>query len=147
MPDYCLPKKVLFGWLPQPRPAGGPRKRWKNEIRRDVQARATGRGTCVEGLDNIPRQLPSTTQSQNQVHCKVCGKRFWREGDKQRHKCNEERSKLISEQRGSVHCSDCYHWFRSRGGLTVHRCSPQNLPQFPSQHRYSSVLMTATRQG
>ena len=29
MPDYRLPKVMLFSWLPQPRPRCGPRKRWR----------------------------------------------------------------------------------------------------------------------
>ena len=34
MPDCCISKKILFGWLPKTRPAGGPHKRWCNHIRR-----------------------------------------------------------------------------------------------------------------
>ena len=29
--------KVLFGWLQQPRPQGGPRRRWKDIIRQDLK--------------------------------------------------------------------------------------------------------------
>ena len=31
MPGYRMPKMVLFGWLPQTRPPGGPRKRWRDQ--------------------------------------------------------------------------------------------------------------------
>ena len=24
MPDHCIPKQLLLGWLPQPHPCGGP---------------------------------------------------------------------------------------------------------------------------
>ena len=32
MPDHCIPKQLLFGWLPQPHPCGGPRRRWRDII-------------------------------------------------------------------------------------------------------------------
>ena len=32
-----IPKSVLFGWLSQPRPQGGPRRRWRDVIRRDLK--------------------------------------------------------------------------------------------------------------
>ena len=34
MPDYRIPKSTKFGWLPQPRPRCGPKKKWKDVIRR-----------------------------------------------------------------------------------------------------------------
>ena len=34
MPDHRLPKSMLFGWLPQPRPRCGPRKRWRDVVRK-----------------------------------------------------------------------------------------------------------------
>ena len=37
MSDDRAPKKTLFGWLPQTRPQGGPRKRWKDQIRKDLR--------------------------------------------------------------------------------------------------------------
>ena len=30
MPEHCMPKAMLFGWLCQPRPRPGPRKQWRN---------------------------------------------------------------------------------------------------------------------
>ena len=36
MADHRIPKACLFGWLPQPRPRGGPRLRWRDLIRRDL---------------------------------------------------------------------------------------------------------------
>ena len=38
MPDHRMPKMSLFGWLPQTRPLGGPWKKWRDVIRRDLQA-------------------------------------------------------------------------------------------------------------
>ena len=36
MDDHRLPKKVLFGWLPQRRPAHGTKIRWRDRIRKDM---------------------------------------------------------------------------------------------------------------
>ena len=33
------PRKCLFGWLPQPRPRGGPRKRWRDVVKSDLRER------------------------------------------------------------------------------------------------------------
>ncbi len=38
MPDHRMPKAVLFSWLPQPRPRCAPRKRWRDQIRKDLQS-------------------------------------------------------------------------------------------------------------
>ena len=37
MPDTRHPKKLLFGWLPQKRPAHGARLRWRDKVRRDLR--------------------------------------------------------------------------------------------------------------
>ena len=37
MPCQRIPKSVLFGWLPQKRPRCGPRRRWKDMIRKDLR--------------------------------------------------------------------------------------------------------------
>ena len=37
MDESRLPKRLLFGWLPQPRPAHGPKLRWRDRVRRDLQ--------------------------------------------------------------------------------------------------------------
>ena len=34
IPDQRMPKAALFGWLPQLRPRGGPRRRWRDVIKR-----------------------------------------------------------------------------------------------------------------
>ena len=33
MDDNCIPKKFLFGWLPQHRPAHGTKLRWRDKVR------------------------------------------------------------------------------------------------------------------
>ncbi len=37
MQDHRIPKSVLFGWLSQPHPRGGPRRRWKDVVMEDLQ--------------------------------------------------------------------------------------------------------------
>ena len=37
MPDHRAPKRTLFGWLPQTLPQGGPRKHWRDQIRKDLK--------------------------------------------------------------------------------------------------------------
>ena len=38
MDDHRLPKAVLFSWLHTPRPAHGPRRRWRDVVRDDLKA-------------------------------------------------------------------------------------------------------------
>ncbi|XP_065176365.1 uncharacterized protein LOC135806138 [Sycon ciliatum] len=38
MDDHRLPKTVLFSWLHTPRPAHGPRRRWRDVVRDDLKA-------------------------------------------------------------------------------------------------------------
>ena len=37
MEDDRVPKKVLFGWLPQPRPPHGTKMRWRDRVRKDLR--------------------------------------------------------------------------------------------------------------
>jgi len=36
MPDSRLPKSILFGWLSEPRPRCGPRRRWRYVVSQDL---------------------------------------------------------------------------------------------------------------
>lgn len=135
------PCKCLFGWLPQPRPRGGPRKRWRDVVRSDLREREidenewmelateSRRGWRAAYHDVRPTGLHQNSihdiQGFNQVLCETCGRSFRRESDKKRHKCILERLQPLREQRGAVHCTSCGRWFRSRGGYTVHTCRPQ----------------------
>ena len=116
MPNQHIPKMALFGWLPEPRPPGGPRKRWRNQIRQDLRAvgvseedwyeeashRAGWRAIYRQGLRDQYSQQEVPTQPQNQVHCQECGRSFRREGDRARHKCIAERQRPVCEQSGAV---------------------------------------------
>ena len=37
MGDSRTPKRTLFGWLPKKQPPGGPRKRWRDVVKADLQ--------------------------------------------------------------------------------------------------------------
>ena len=37
MEDHRLPKKILFGWLPQCHPAHGTKMRWRDRVRKDMK--------------------------------------------------------------------------------------------------------------
>lgn len=141
MPEHRIPKSVLFGWLSQPRPQGGPRRRWRDVIRKDLkemkiseedwyeearQSRARWRAMCWIGIEEFREAQQSRSQSSSvrNVVCDECGRAFRRESDKKRHKCLDERRKPVSQQKGAVQCGTCRKWFKSRGGLTVHACRP-----------------------
>ena len=161
MPEHRLPKKALFGWLPRPRPPGGPQRRWRDLIRRDLKAigvpeekwyeatlsRVSWRQVCSQGLEHCDQQQPSLDQPQGQVQCPECRRCFRRESDRARHKCTSERQKPICEQRGAVQCPDCNRWFRSQGGLTVHRCGPPQPPSGGSTTRPGTRRTSQRRPG
>ena len=91
MADNRMPKSVLFGWLSEPRPRYGPRKRWRDIIRKDLayigvdenkwyeeatKSRAGWRALCHCGItahqDEI--QVPHGQPSANNVVCEVCSR-------------------------------------------------------------------------
>ena len=37
IPDNRIPKATLFSWLPEPRPTCGPKKRWRDVMRKDLK--------------------------------------------------------------------------------------------------------------
>ena len=137
MPSYRIPKKTLFSWLPQTRPCGGPRRRWRDLLKRDMKDagipenswydEALHRGRWYEaynqGLSDY--QQRQTRGLSRDVECDECGRCFRREGDKARHKCTAERQQPVWEQRGAVQCTVCRRWFKSRGGLALHNCGSQ----------------------
>ena len=70
MDDHRLPKKVLFGWLPQRWPAHETNIRWRDCVRKDMmkfkieerswfslaQERSSWRGKCRAGLEEATRK-------------------------------------------------------------------------------------------
>ena len=102
MLEHRIPKSILLGWLSLVCMCRlGLERHGETHAQAVVQA-------CVA----------------REVECLVCSRKFRRESDKKRHKCLEERSKPLCEQRGATQCPTCKRWFKSRGGLAVHRCRP-----------------------
>ena len=106
MDDDRLSKSVLFSWLPQPRPRCGPRRRWRDVVRKDLKgievdeavwyeearkSRAEWRTTYCTGLE-ICRddQTSQASEVAKEVLCELCSRSFRKESDKKRHKCVTE---------------------------------------------------------
>ena len=139
MPDHRIPKVCLFSWLPQPRPRGGPRLRWRDLIRKDLKeikvleerwyqvatSRSRWKTTYTEGLAECLTTTAHCFQHDKQpanYRCDRCNRSFRCKSDSKRYKCLLERQKPVSQQRGAVQCESCTRWFRSRGGLAVYNC-------------------------
>ena len=123
MPDYRLPKVMLFSWLPQPRPKYKPRKRWRDVVRKDLRdvevgehewyeeatsSRASWRALYRVGLESCREMRTVQAQSPvvvRDVLCQGCSRSFRRESDKKRHKCVTARQKPVYEQCGAAQCS------------------------------------------
>ena len=84
MPDHRLPKSLLFGWLPESRSRCGPRRRWRDVIRKDLKdisiaeskwyeearrSRAGWRATYRDGLAN---HSESRAVGPAMAMCEVC---------------------------------------------------------------------------
>ena len=117
MPTHRTPQKCLFGWLPQSRPQGGPKKRWRDVIKADLKDlnlpeanwfksacasraewRATYREVLMEAADT-PHSFRAP-QPSLPVFCQVCGRRFRRQEETQVH-CRETET-CVPAERGSA---------------------------------------------
>ena len=105
MPDQRMPKAALFGWLPEPRPRYGPRKRWRDVVRADLKviavsecewyeeacrSRAGWRALCRCGLEShaeMQAVVAHTEPQRRDIECEICNRSFRRECDKKHHKC------------------------------------------------------------
>ena len=113
-------KITLFGWLPQTRPQGGPRRRWRDLVKSDLkpvgiqergwyeeaQHRKQWYVTCNEGLSRHQPDQQRRREMAPHVKCRVCGRCFRRESYKASHKCTAERQKPVQEQ-GAVEYLMC----------------------------------------
>ena len=149
MPDDGLPKKILFGWLPQTRPPHGPRLRWKDRVHSDLQ-RLNVQDWFAQSADREKWRAvchtlsePTTATSKSTVTCSVCQREFKSQSGLKRHKCSAARKLPIPAQPGAVQCTKCQRWFRSRGGLAVHKCrlnpEGERQPQEQQQAQEPSV--------
>ena len=136
MDDSRIPKKILFGWLPQCRPAHGTKLRWRDRVRQDLkkfnisegnwfhvaQERGPWRAICREGLEACTkkrvemdkskhsaaaRQEDMTTPSANYT-CGTCQRSFRRRQDIARHKCQTTRPRGGVRHGGNPVSSVCH---------------------------------------
>ena len=151
MSEDRTPKKLLFGWLEAPRPAHGPRLRWKDRNLADLRklqvttnawysvatSRTEWRAVCCT--------LPVAVSPPEPVTCSICGRHFKSAAGLARHKCTAVRQLPVAAQPGSRQCLECLRWFRSAGGLAVHRCVPSPPPQSQkSTHPERAPLASST---
>ena len=94
-----LPRICLFGWLAQVRPFHGPKRRWRDLVKSDLQSLEVSDGCwCALAQDRrrwreLCLQCLAVQQDCTQVKdviCALCGRSFRRECDKARHKCIAE---------------------------------------------------------
>ena len=119
-----LPRICLFGWLPQVRPFHGPKRRWRDIVKSDLQSlgisdgcwcdkarnRKQWQALCLQCVDD------QQTDQARTVLCIICKCCFRRQSDRARHKCIVDKQQPIREQPGAVQCQNCECWFRSKGG-------------------------------
>ena len=91
MQDYRLPKQCLFGWLPKTRPSRGPRRRWRDLVKKDLTAVKVGEDWYNVAQD---RNKWSATWSQSLKE----------------HQKEQQASGPIGEK--TVLCCECGRWFR-----------------------------------
>ena len=75
IPEHRLPKSALFGWLPQPRPRCGPRRRWRS--RRELQ-RHPGPLVPSESLSVIRSDLKLLGVAEHEWYDEASSRAGWR---------------------------------------------------------------------
>lgn len=133
MPEYRLPKRLLFGWLPKTRPSHGPRLRWKDRVQADLQKLGVTNWYNLahdrHEWRSVCRRLPQVQLPRADTNCEICDRSFKSQSGLARHKCTAQRRLPVSEQLGARQCLKCDRWFKSAGGLAVHKCilSPRSI--------------------
>ena len=103
MSDSCTPKRLLFGWFSQKRPAHGVKLCWRDKVRQDLksfsipetswyvqaQEHSVWRDLCREG--SLQLLVASTEPRVSLFECTVCHHQFHRSQDIARHKCDSVR--------------------------------------------------------
>ena len=120
MEDHRLPKKILFGWLPQHRPAHGTKMRWQDRVRKDMkkfqieerslvglaQVRNGWRGCCKAGLEAVTRRRVEEDEAK---------KRRTHAEESAGGRDSTEATKLFQ-------CDMCKRTFRRRQDMARHKC-------------------------
>ena len=93
MPDNRLPKQLLFGWLDAPRPAQGPRLRWKDRIQSHMKLCQIDEWfTLAQGRQQWRDAYRTRVQGPAPVSlsCLVCKRTFKSKCGLGRHKCSAD---------------------------------------------------------
>ena len=123
MSEDRIPKKVLFGWLPQRRPAHGTKMRWRDRVRRDLrkfhidentqfkecQERAVWQWNCRDGL----RETTKERLAEDEV------RRSTRRNDAAAAATGQQSA---ADTIRPLTCDTCQRSFRRRQDIACHRC-------------------------
>ena len=125
-----MPKQLLFGWLPETRPAHGPRLRWKDRVRDELKLLGISLKEWYQAAQHrqewrmaYQAEAAATLSQAPRVTCDVCRRSFSNSGFK-RHKCTADHELPVQDQPGAKQCVAYKRWLRSAGGLAVHMCTP-----------------------
>jgi len=109
MCDSCLPKKMLFRWLPQRRPPHGVKLHWQDKVRQGLKHFHIDESVwfaVAQDRDQWSQLcMPSPSLSvpvQLQLFCGQCSRFFRRPQDMARHRCDSIRSRHTTGSSNSV---------------------------------------------
>ena len=126
-----VPKKVLFGWLPQPRPRHGTKMRWRDRVRKDLRKFDIDERTWY-------------TEAQERAEWRQKWHRGLERSTKSRLQEDEQRSATRRAARIGEHpaggdtswqpfiCGTCKRFFRRSQDIARHKCITTR-PKHPSQ--------------
>ena len=91
MTDERIPKKILFGWLPNRRPGHGPKLRWQDKVRSDMKrfhideknwfkiARVWSNACTIKPFNNVTFNTGQSAEQQIAFYvCNTCAGSFRR---------------------------------------------------------------------
>ena len=126
MDDDKTPHQLLFGFILPTCPACGPRKRWRDAVRKDIRRLKLPR-KLVNVIGTFTTASPPQPASRDRIQCRIrIRKRSFSQSGLSRRKCTQECRKPIADQVSSRQCIDVVV---GSVGLAVHKC--QNVPPPP----------------
>ena len=57
---HRIPKSVLFGWMSHPRPQGGPRRRWRDVVQKDLKEVKIGKEEWYDKARKVQSRMAGT---------------------------------------------------------------------------------------
>ena len=123
MSEERIPKKVLFGWLPQRRPAHGTKMRWRDRVRRDLrkfhidentwfkecQERPVWRRKCRDGLRETTKERLAEDEVRRSVRRNAAA-------------AAATGQQSATDTIRSLTCDTCQRSFRRRQDIARHQC-------------------------